>query len=163
VPTSFWSKGLNFECVRCSSCCRHEPGLVLLSNLDINSLMAFLGLDFQNFFSKYCRLVDIGPGKMISLLETIVYDCILWKDGIGCSVYSARPVQCRTYPFWSGILDSQEDWNRERHYCPGVGQGALCSRSDIEEALWAYRKNSPVLLSSDAKPETLDENKILGR
>jgi Fe-S-cluster containining protein len=47
-----------------------------------------------------------------------IYDCILFDaESSGCTVYSARPSQCRTYPFWP--------WNRERTEtlkaeCPGV-------------------------------------------
>ena len=163
MSNPFWRDGLPFECSRCSACCRYEPGLVLLSAVDIRALLKFLGLDFADFFSNYCRLVNIGNGKMLSLQETSSFDCIFWKNGSGCSVYEARPVQCRTYPFWPGILDSQEDWEREHRHCEGIGRGPLRTRREIEESLWAYRRNSPVLLSKDAEPETIHEDTILGR
>lgn len=158
----FWLSGLHFECARCSSCCRHDPGVVLLSRTDVRNLMAFLGLDFKAFFSKYCRLVNRGEEYAISLLEASNYDCVFWTEGRGCSVYSARPVQCRTYPFWPGVLDAPEDWEREGRSCPGIGRGEKRSRADIEEALWAYRANSIILLGLDATPETLDEDTVLG-
>ncbi|NLJ47332.1 MAG: YkgJ family cysteine cluster protein [Treponema sp.] len=157
----FWVGGLPFECSRCSACCRHEPGLVLLSREDLRRLLSHLGLDFKTFYAKYCRLTPYGGGIAISLRETKEYDCIFWKDG--CSVYHARPVQCRTYPFWPGVVDSRTDWVREGRRCPGIGRGRIRPRAEIEEALWEYRRNSPVLLAAGADPEFPDEDSILGR
>lgn len=160
MPDVFWSGGLAFDCSRCSACCRHEPGLVLLSAADLRLLLDHLGLDFKGFFAKYCRLVPLGGGTAVCLKETREYDCIFWKNG--CTVYESRPVQCRTYPFWPGVVDSREDWNREAGRCPGMGRGPVRPRAEIEEALWAYRRNSPILLDPGADPESLDEHTILG-
>ena len=156
----FWHQGLSFECLRCSVCCRREPGLVLLSRGDLHRLMNHLGLDFKAFYAKYCRSVPYGGGTAVCLRETEEYDCIFWENG--CSMYEARPVQCRTYPFWPGVVDSRTDWTREGRRCPGIGRGPVHYRKEIEEALWEYRKNSPVLLDPDSAPESLDEDPILG-
>ncbi len=160
VSDVHWAGGLPFECARCSACCRHEPGLVLLSREDLRRLMGRLGLDFSAFYAKYCRLVPLGGGSAISLRETKEYDCIFWENG--CSVYDARPVQCRTYPFWPGVVDSRADWTREGRHCPGIGRGPVRNRGEIEEALWEYRRNSPILLDPGTDPEHPDENTILG-
>jgi len=156
----FWSEGLRFECTRCSACCRHEPGLVLLSKDDLRRLTDHLGLDFKGFFTNYCRLMPFGGGTAISLRETREYDCIFWKNG--CSIYKARPAQCSTYPFWTGMADSRGAWIRESRRCPGIGKGRIRSRREIEEALWEYRKNAPILLVPGSNPESLDEGAILG-
>ncbi len=160
MSDAFRNGGLPFECTRCSDCCRHEPGLVLLSRSDIRRLLGALGLDFRGFYAKYCRVVSLGGGTGLSLRETERFDCIFWKNG--CSVYDARPVQCRTYPFWPGVADSREDWIRESRRCPGIGRGPVRSRSEIEEALWEYRRNAPLLLGPGEAPESLDEDTILG-
>lgn len=160
MSDQFRGAGLHFECSRCSACCRHEPGLVLLSAADTRLLLRHLGLDFRGFFAKYCRRVPLGGGTAISLKETREYDCIFWNNG--CTVYESRPVQCRTYPFWPGIADSREDWTREARRCPGIGRGSTRPRAEIEEALWQYRRNSPILLAPGAEPESLDEHTILG-
>jgi len=45
--------------------------------------------------------------------------CIFLKNG-RCSVYDARPTQCRTYPFWPGIVARQDDYWREARHCEGI-------------------------------------------
>jgi len=39
--------------------------------------------------------------------------CIFLQDDKTCSIYEARPVQCRTYPFWPRIMKSREAWRQE--------------------------------------------------
>jgi Fe-S-cluster containining protein len=60
-------------------------------------------------------------------------DCIFWKDG--CSVYPARPRQCRTFPFWPETLESPEAWKELRTFCHGVDEGRLYALSEIKSTL----------------------------
>jgi len=60
-------------------------------------------------------------------------------------VYEARPTQCRTYPFWSNIVDSEESWNRESRECPGIGIGPLHGPEAVSEALAKRRVEIPIL------------------
>ena len=66
------------------------------------------------------------------------YDCIFWQNGVGCSIYNARPLQCRSYPFWPAIMDSKESWDEEATNCPGMNQGELHSEKVINE--WLARR-----------------------
>lgn len=44
----------------------------------------------------------------------IIISCVfLEPDGKQCSIYEARPVQCRTYPFWPTIMESMQSWDSE--------------------------------------------------
>lgn len=105
----FWKNGVGFSCSQCSACCRYEPGFVFLYEKDITPLLTVLNLDFASFVEKYCRWVDLHDGyEYLSLIETAKYDCIFWKDG--CSVYEARPLQCRAFPFWVDALSSLDSW-----------------------------------------------------
>ncbi len=47
-------------------------------------------------------------------------------------MYQHRPLQCRSYPFWSGNLTSRDTWERLKLSCPGVGRGRLHSKREIE-------------------------------
>jgi len=139
----FYTEGLNFSCTQCSRCCRHDSGYVFLSRQDIKKLTDRLKLTEDEFVDRYCTTVPFGFGHQISLAEKANKDCIFWGDG-GCSVYEDRPVQCRTYPFWSHILDSEERWKNEAGECPGIGIGKQHNFIEIRNALAARVRNQPL-------------------
>jgi Fe-S-cluster containining protein len=130
----FYSSGLRFECTRCSKCCRHTPGYVFLSAADLENLVAAAGLERQEFLRTFCRTVSFGVAKRVSLREKANLDCIFWENG-GCSVYEARPLQCRSFPFWSACVSSPEEWDFHARQCAGMGKGPLHSRREIESML----------------------------
>jgi Fe-S-cluster containining protein len=138
--TVFYSDGLQFSCTQCHSCCRHDPGFVFLTNFDIKRYMNFFRLSRQDFLDKYCRIVDYSDGMRYSLREKSNYDCLFWENG--CTTYEARPWQCRSYPFWDHILENRASWDNQAVHCPGMNQGKLRTREEIEA--WALlRKNEP--------------------
>jgi Fe-S-cluster containining protein len=50
-----------------------------------------------------------------------------------CSIYEARPTQCRTWPFWPEVLNAK-CWDKEvASFCPGVGKGRLWTPEEIEQ------------------------------
>jgi len=111
MSSCFYDKGLHFECQCCNYCCSTEK-----------------------FIDTYCRYVDMGAFKMLSLKEKENYDCIFLCEK-GCTMYKARPRQCMTYPFWAHVLESEETWNEEAKACPGIGKGRLYTKKEIEEKL----------------------------
>jgi len=131
---SFYGSGLQFECTRCSECCRHTPGYVFLSEKDLETLTRATGMERQDFLRACCRQVSFGVARRVSLKEKANLDCIFWENG-GCSVYEARPLQCRSFPFWSACVSSAEEWELHARQCPGMGKGALHSKSEIEHWL----------------------------
>jgi Fe-S-cluster containining protein len=130
-----------FECTRCSACCRGEPGYVFLTPSDLVALSAFFGMDGEAFLSEYCRIVPSSV-PIYSLREKPNYDCILW-DG-GCRAYGARPVQCRTYPFWESVVKSADSWNDEASHCPGIGKGRARSADEVRALILERRREDPV-------------------
>lgn len=40
--------------------------------------------------------------------------CVFLDDESKCSIYEARPLQCRTYPYWPRVMRSREAWEDER-------------------------------------------------
>jgi len=133
-------QGLRFECSQCSFCCTGSPGHVWLGPSDIDALCAFLCMDFERFAREYCVYVDTGGAFSLSLREKSGYDCVFLEGG-RCSAYEARPVQCRTYPFWEEILESEARWKDEARYCPGIGRGPFVHPARIAETLVQRRSN----------------------
>ena len=140
----FYRDGLRFACTKCSRCCRHTPGYVFLSARDLDRIAQTLDIDVTAARQRYCRKVDIGGFSRVSLKEKPNLDCILWEDG-GCSVYASRPLQCRSFPFWSSNLVSRESWDEAADACPGIGKGRAHGRARIER--WLARRLADPLLA----------------
>jgi Fe-S-cluster containining protein len=86
----------------------------------------------------------MGAFSMISLKEKQNYDCVFLNER-GCSVYEGRPRQCRTYPFWMSILESEERWEEEKKSCPGIGKGRLYTKEEIDGLLEIDLKQTPII------------------
>ena len=135
----FYENGLNFECTQCSKCCRFDPGYVFLSYNDLDRLIKFFKTSETEFIDKYCRKVDMGDKNRLSLLEKENFDCIFWSNG-GCEIYEARPLQCRSYPFWKPFLINKKAWDAESESCPGMNQGVLVNKEKIED--WIQQRDN---------------------
>ncbi|QQO08149.1 YkgJ family cysteine cluster protein [Breznakiella homolactica] len=139
----FYSQGLPFSCQRCSSCCRHDPGFVFLSEKDVNKLARALKMRYISFVETFCRWIPAGGGtEQLSLKELSNFDCVFWKEG--CTVYESRPLQCRTFPFWHSIVASRDYWDIYKQDCPGIGRGPVRSMAEIDSCL-AQRVLEPVI------------------
>lgn len=85
--------------------------------------------DLEAFEEQYVRKVGVRK----SLREFPNGDCVFF-DGQKrrCTVYGARPRQCRSWPFWDSNLRTPEDWRRTCEVCPGSGKGKLYQLETIE-------------------------------
>ncbi|HZJ88223.1 MAG TPA: YkgJ family cysteine cluster protein [Sphaerochaeta sp.] len=145
----FYERGLEFTCIDgCSYCCGVEPGYVFLTQDDLTRLCEQTHLTEEAFISTYCYPVDMGQFYMISLLEQENYDCIFLKGG-RCSVYEARPLQCRTYPFWPAIMESAATWKQEAASCPGIGKGKRFKKKEIDTLLSLQRGRVPLMIAKE--------------
>ncbi|TVQ39804.1 MAG: YkgJ family cysteine cluster protein [Spirochaetaceae bacterium] len=136
---TFYEHGLRFSCTECSLCCRFDSGYVFLSEPDILRLAARVALPEPQFIAQYCRVIDLGPATRITLREQSNLDCVFWQAG-GCSVYEDRPLQCRSFPFWSTHLESLDSWRALQRDCPGIDVGCRHSPQAIEA--WLARRRS---------------------
>ena len=127
----WYKNGLRFECSQCGDCCTGAPGYVWVNKDEIAKLAAEIGEDdITAFEKKYVRRVGIRK----SLIEYDNGDCVFF-DGQArkCTVYHARPRQCKTWPFWNSNLKSAKSWESTCNFCPGSGQGKLYQLEEIEE------------------------------
>ena len=90
-----------------------------------------LGLTEAAFRGKYAHQLD-GRWSLIERKTEHGFDCIFldrekYPGKAVCSMYKARPVQCRTWPFWPEILESKRSWTSFKRVtpCPGMNSGPL--------------------------------------
>ena len=101
----WYAAGLRFSCRRCGRCCTGEAGYVWVTDAEAAAIAAELGVDPDDFRRRYMRKAGAG----FSLRERANGDCVLLRPGEGCLAYRARPVQCRTFPFWPENVQTEED------------------------------------------------------
>ncbi len=131
-PLPLWyESGLSFKCTGCGRCCSKEPGYVWLSEDDIERACMHLKLTRSEFLKKYTRLVH---GRY-SLIELSNYDCVFLKEN-RCSIYSARPKQCRQFPFWKENISSKKAWEEASKTCEGINHKEAPLLSPEEIATW---------------------------
>lgn len=120
-------QGARFACQGQGCCCkaRGPYGYVYLSLEDRRRLAAHLGLPTSSFTRRYCQRTD---GEFH--LKEPDKDCRFLKD-CRCSVYAARPAQCRTWPFWPENMRAAA-WREVRATCRGIGRGRLYSAEEIQ-------------------------------
>jgi Fe-S-cluster containining protein len=141
---TWYAEGLEFTCTQCGNCCTGGPGFVWITREEIVKLAELLQISPEETVERYCHKV----GGQFSLREQRnaqgQYDCIFLREepaakssGVShskrvCGVYSARPLQCRTWPFWSGNLISRADWDAAAVRCHGMNRGKHYSAEQIE-------------------------------
>jgi uncharacterized protein len=133
--TPWFKEGLRFKCTGCGQCCTGSPGYVWVSPSEIKALAEQLNISVEEFIKKYTRRI----GNRLSLIEKKRgenYDCV-FLDGKRCTVYEARPKQCRTYPWWPENIDSAKSWKEEGMRCEGINHpdAPLISLPEIEKHL----------------------------
>jgi uncharacterized protein len=128
VDQPWYKDGLRFTCTGCGECCSGAPGYVWVTNEEIAALAAEVGMSADEFERKYVR--EVGVRK--SLKERKDYDCVfLDAQTRKCTVYKARPRQCRTWPFWDSNVRTPDAWAATCEVCPGSGTGRLYQLEEI--------------------------------
>lgn len=117
----WYKNGLNFKCTECGKCCTGSPGYVWVSEDEMMAMAAALNVSLDLFKRKYIRQSD----NRYALIEkkSQHFDCIFLKDR-KCLVYQARPIQCRTFPWWKENLGSEESWKKASESCEGINEQA---------------------------------------
>lgn len=141
-PAPFYENGLRFECQGSGNCCTShgEFGFVFLTIEDRRRLAKHLQLSTAQFTRQYCQFnKEQESWHLIERKENP--DC-LFLEKKRCGVYSARPTQCRTWPFWPEVMNAKS-WKTEvASFCPGVGKGPLWNKTEIEKIMIEDLENS---------------------
>ncbi len=136
----WFSQGLRFQCTECGKCCTGSPGgYVFLSPSDIERLSHHFSVSVEEFSTNYTYTVD----HKISLIDfPNSHDCIFLKEK-KCTVYEARPIQCRTFPWWIHMLHDRNDWEEAGKHCEGINHpdAPLIPTLHIQQQCLTYLDN----------------------
>ena len=142
-PLPWFSKGLSFSCSMCGNCCSGSSGSVRFSDNEALEMASQMKLSVEDFYLKYTRRRGRGSRSYFELKEVRRdngdMDCVfLDREKIAgkaiCSLYGARPGQCRTWPFWPELLESKETWSNAKfgpEGCAGIGKGIIVPYEEI--------------------------------
>lgn len=123
---------LHFSCTQCGACCRGGGDYhVFVDRGEAREICGYLGLSWPWFRRRYLARTD---GELVLQSGSDGRCVFLGSDG-RCSVYDARPRQCRTYPFWPEVVATERSWRREARRCEGMDRGPRVPVAVIEAAL----------------------------
>tara|TARA_R110002126_G_scaffold105905_9_gene240566 strand:+ start:6031 stop:6456 length:426 start_codon:yes stop_codon:yes gene_type:complete len=127
--TRWYENGLQFDCTRCGNCCKSggEYHFVYIADEEIEPLAQTLGLDVESFLEAHCTEDDGW-----TVLKSEGPACQFLAEDGSCSVYAARPVQCRTWPFWTENLEQARWKGPVKERCPGLDQGKRFDADTID-------------------------------
>ena len=105
-------------CRACAGfCCRGKSGNIWVNAEEIEKIGSLLHMSQIDVIGRCLNPV----GNRLSIKEKYVnghYECVFFDGKVkNCSIYSARPTQCRRFPFWSHYRGRVEEVIDE---CPGV-------------------------------------------
>ncbi len=108
-------------CATCQGkCCSGESGYIYVTKKEIESISKLLELDVNIFVRDYLfkkgYKYSIKEIKFNDSHECIFYD----RESNGCTIYDARPTQCKTFPFWDYYKTRVDELKLE---CPGIITG----------------------------------------
>jgi len=117
-------KGWDFSfdpkaCQSCAgNCCIGESGYIWVDHEKIQDIAEHLGVSIDFFMQNY---VVREPGGW-SLTEVKIgpdnFRCVFFDVGKrACQIYSVRPKQCKTFPFWTHFMRYPLEVEEE---CPGI-------------------------------------------
>jgi Fe-S-cluster containining protein len=106
-------------CLECEgACCRGESGYIWVKYAEIEQIAGFLNLSIEDFAKIYLRKVKHRYSLIEKKIGESDFACIFFDEKVNrCAIYSVRPLQCRTFPFWESFKNNSEEVKRE---CPGI-------------------------------------------
>lgn len=73
--------------------------------MDVDSFVDTYGLEFDKSWLRLKSRPPV-PGEGGDA-------CIFLGEDNRCTIYEARPLQCRTYPYWPRMMMSRDEWLAE--------------------------------------------------
>ena len=109
---------LTFSCTGCGICCK-EKGYVFFNDDDIKRASKLLEISPLVFINKYLEYEE-GYGYYIKVTDDKA--CTFLDENNRCTINSAKPNQCATFPYWKEYMDKNGNLisGKFKRACPGV-------------------------------------------
>lgn len=106
-------------CESCGgACCIGESGYIWINRPEIEAVAEYLQTPVEEFAQNYLIRAKNRYSLREVKVEGMGYACIFFDTQKRlCSIYSVRPKQCRTFPFWEQFKSDTKELTKE---CPGV-------------------------------------------
>ena len=106
-------------CESCEgNCCIGESGNIWISRQEIEYLKNYLDITIEELASKYIEKRGYRYSIKERKLAENNYACVFFDlEKKQCGIYEARPIQCRTFPFWEYFKTNKEEVIKE---CPAI-------------------------------------------
>jgi Fe-S-cluster containining protein len=107
------------KCQECDgNCCIGESGYIWITQEEIEALAKHLNLTVSMTIDKYLFKARYKYSIKEKQLSPTNYACVFFDTTKKqCSIYEARPKQCRTFPFWDYFKDKIDEVKAE---CPAI-------------------------------------------
>jgi Fe-S-cluster containining protein len=120
-----------FACTGCGKCCTGGSRYVVeVSRAEQRRIQKHLGVSWAWFRRKYLFRFDDETES----LRMPKGRCVFLDADNRCRVYQARPLQCRTYPWWPELMNRRA-WRLEARRCEGIGRGSVVPLAQVRRQL----------------------------
>ena len=116
--------GFNFAfdpngCNSCAgNCCIGESGYIWINSVEIQALALHLKISAEDLKKRYLNKIAYKYSiKEVQLASNNYACCFFDLEKKQCSIYNARPNQCRTFPFCDYFKENEEEVYKE---CPAI-------------------------------------------
>jgi len=125
-------QSLRFKCTACGKCCTgNEDHYIAMSKKEAKNIQTFLNITQRWFRRRYVKHLT----RNILTARMHKGRCVFLNKNNECLIYDLRPIQCRTYPYWPELLETQKAWNNEARHCEGINSGTIVPIKDITQKL----------------------------
>ena len=125
-----YPKHVHFECERCALCCKDtekRTRKILLLKEEARRISDTTLENIGNFAE---RTKESEP--YVNVMRKHGGECHFLREG-SCSIYEARPIVCRFYPFKLENLGNDRYIFSYTSECPGIGKGPLLQEPFFKE------------------------------
>jgi len=100
------------------NCCIGESGYIWINRDEMKNLSQLLNVTVEELKEKYLNKFNYKFSIKEKKLSQNNFACMFFDLTLKqCSIYDARPGQCRTFPFWDYFKENEKEVYEE---CPGI-------------------------------------------